>query len=164
MLIAQQNQDPTSQKIRNWAERGEFEYRYNDGVLVHLQEDEVGHDYHQIVVPVDRRHQLLVLAHASSTAGHFSKRKTLGLLQHAFTWPGLTKDITKWCRERPECQRGAQVVNSKVPLLPLPVISIPFSRMAFDLVGPLPRTKRGNKYILTCMCLGSKYPEAIPLK
>ena len=36
--------------------------------------------------------------------------------------------------------------------------------MAFDLVGPLPRTKRGHKYILTCMCLGSKYPEAIPLK
>ena len=36
--------------------------------------------------------------------------------------------------------------------------------MAFDLVGPLPQTKICNKYILTCMCLGSKYPEAIPLK
>ena len=67
-------------------------------------------------------------------------------------------------RECPECQRGARVVNAKVPLLPLPVISTPFSRMAFDLVGPIPRTKRGNKYILACMSLCSKYPEAIPLK
>ena len=64
-------------------------------MLVHLKEDEVGHNYHQIVVPVDRRHQLFVLAHASSTAGHFIKRKTLGLLQLAFTWRGLTRDITK---------------------------------------------------------------------
>ena len=73
-------------------------------MLVHLQEDKVGYDYHQIVVPFDRRHQLFVLAHASSTAANFSKRKTLGLLQHAFTWPGLTRNITKWYRECPECQ------------------------------------------------------------
>ena len=36
--------------------------------------------------------------------------------------------------------------------------------MAFDLVGPLPSTKQGYKYLLTCICLGSKYPEALPLK
>ena len=36
--------------------------------------------------------------------------------------------------------------------------------MAFDIVGPLPRTVRGYKYLLTYMCLASKYPEAIPLK
>jgi hypothetical protein len=28
----------------------------------------------------------------------------------------------------------------------------------------LPRTNSGCKYILTCMCYASKYPEAIPLK
>ena len=44
------------------------------------------------------------------------------------------------------------------------VITVPFSRLAFDVVGPLPRTKSGYKYILTCMCYASKYPEAIPLK
>ena len=165
-LVAQQQQDPSLHKIRKWAELGENQYNYNEGVLVHFQEGEVGHDFMQIVVPVDRRQQLFFLAHASPTAGHFSKRKTLGVLQHAFTWPGMAKDITKWCTECPEFQKGARVINNRVPLIPLPVISTPFTRMAFDLVGPLPRTKRGNKYILimTCMCLGSKYPEAIPLK
>ena len=44
------------------------------------------------------------------------------------------------------------------------MISTPFSRLAFDLVGPLPRSKQGFKYLLTCICLGSKYPDAIPLK
>lgn len=51
--------------------------------------------------------------------------------------------------------------NGKAPLIPLPVITVPFSRLAFDVVGLLPRTKSGHKYILTC---ASKYPEAIPLK
>ena len=32
-----------------------------------------------------------------------------------------------------------------------------------DTLGPLPRMPRG-KYLLTVMCLFSKYPEAIPLK
>ena len=58
----------------------------------------------------------------------------------------------------PEDSKGSQLQS------PLPVISTPFSRMAFDLVGPLLSTKQGYKYLLTCICLGSKYPEALPLK
>ena len=36
--------------------------------------------------------------------------------------------------------------------------------MAFDILGPLPRSKSGMKYILTSMCLAIKYPEAINLR
>ena len=65
----------------------------------------------------------------------------------------------------PQCQMAARNDRGKAPLIPLPVITVPFSRLAFDVVGPLPRTKSGYKYyILTCMCYASKYPEAIPLK
>ena len=39
--------------------------------------------------------------------------------------------------------------------------AFPFSRLAFDLVGPLPRTKQGHQYLLTRMCLGRK---AVTLK
>ena len=61
------------------------------------------------------------------------------------------------------CQRQAKCKNSKAPLHPLPIIGKPFSRLAFDLVGPYPKTKRNNRYILTCICYFSHYPEAIPL-
>ena len=33
-----------------------------------------------------------------------------------------------------------------------------------DIVGPLRRTKRGNRYILTMMDFASRFPEAIPLR
>lgn len=40
----------------------------------------------------------------------------------------------------------------------------PFRRVAMDIVGPLQRTKHGNKYILTIMDYATRYPEAIPLR
>lgn len=48
--------------------------------------------------------------------------------------------------------------------MPLPVIAEPFQRIAIDIVGPLRRTTRGNKYILTLMDFTTRYPEAIPLR
>ena len=33
-----------------------------------------------------------------------------------------------------------------------------------DCVGPLPRTKSGNQYLLTIMCASTRFPEAIPLR
>ena len=131
---------------------------------MHVIEGEEENDFMQIVMPTDRGCQLFALAHASPTAGHFSKRKTLGVLQRVFTWLDMARDVTCWCRECHQSLKAARATNMKVPLVPLSVIPTPFSRMAFDLVDPLPRTVRGKKYILTCMCLGSKYPDAILLK
>ena len=46
----------------------------------------------------------------------------------------------------------------------MPAISEPFEKLAVDLVGPFPRSKLGMKYLLTGICLASRYPEAIPLR
>ena len=57
--------------------------------------------------------------------------------------------------EKTENEEGVQTV---------PVITEPFEKIAFDIVGPFPTTKDGYKYILSTICLASKYPEAILLK
>ncbi len=33
-----------------------------------------------------------------------------------------------------------------------------------DCVGPLPRTKSGNQYLLTIMCTSTRFPKVIPLR
>lgn len=39
--------------------------------------------------------------------------------------------------------------TTKVPISVMPIIDVPFKRVAIDLVGPIePRTKNGNRYIL----------------
>lgn len=44
------------------------------------------------------------------------------------------------------------------------VISELFSRVVMDIVGPLPRSCSGNKYILVLRDYVTKYPETLPLK
>ena len=47
---------------------------------------------------------------------------------------------------------------------PIPAFEEPFSKIMIDCVGPLPKTKSGNQYLLTIMCTSTRFPEAIPLK
>ena len=50
------------------------------------------------------------------------------------------------------------------PLYPIPAFDEPFSRVINDCVGPLPKTRSGNEYLLTFMCSSTRFPEAIPLR
>ena len=52
----------------------------------------------------------------------------------------------------------------KAPLIPLPVISQPFERIAMDIVGPLPMSSRGNRFILVICDYATRYPEAVALR
>ena len=46
----------------------------------------------------------------------------------------------------------------------MPVIDIPFRRVAVDIVGPLvPNTDKGNRYILTLVDYATRYAEAVAL-
>ena len=46
----------------------------------------------------------------------------------------------------------------------LPIIEEPFSRIAMDIVRPLPRSRIGNRYVLVICDYATRYPEAVPLK
>lgn len=50
------------------------------------------------------------------------------------------------------------------PIKPIPVFSTPFEKIVVDCVGPLPKTKKGNQFLLTVMDTSTRYPEAFPLK
>jgi hypothetical protein len=47
------------------------------------------------------------------------------------------------------------------PLIPLPIISVPFSRIAMDLVRPLLKNNRVHQNILVILDYATRYPEAI---
>ena len=47
----------------------------------------------------------------------------------------------------------------------MPVMNVPFQRVAVDLIGPInPNTEEGHKYILTVIDYATRYPEAVALK
>ena len=49
-------------------------------------------------------------------------------------------------------------------MIPLPVIGEPFERIAMDVVGPLPRSRSGHRYILVICDYATRYPEAVAMK
>ena len=81
---------------------------------------------------------------------------------------GLVKktDVSNYCRSCHTCQvvgKPNQVIP-KAGLQPIPAFYEPFSRIIIDCVGPLPKTKSGNEYLLSTMCASTRFPEAIPLR
>ena len=47
----------------------------------------------------------------------------------------------------------------------MPLIDVPFQRVAVDLIGPIaPVSDRGSRYILTVVDYATRYPEAVPLQ
>ena len=120
----------------------------------------------QLVVPSCFRTALIKLAHEGPLAGHLGIQRTLQRLKQVFWWPSMlrsVKEIVKCCHT---CQVVGKATHSvtPAPLHPIPAVDPPFSRVIVDIVGPLPQTKSGNKYLLTIMDVTTRYPEAIPIR
>jgi len=82
---------------------------------------------------------VLQLAHDISAAGHLGIRKTQDRLEPHFFWPGITKDVAHYFKSCDKCQREGKGPNpSPAPLIPLTLMDEPWSRIAIDIVGPLP--------------------------
>ncbi|GFX42987.1 retrovirus-related Pol polyprotein from transposon 297 [Trichonephila clavipes] len=63
------------------------------------------------------------------------------------------------------CQRvGKPRDKAKAPLKLVPIISEVFSKINVDAVGPLPVSTKQNRYLITSICVASKYPESIPVE
>ena len=120
----------------------------------------------QIVVPVSYRDRILSIAHDHHFSGHLGVSKTADRITRYFYWPGINRDVAKFCRTCHLCQitgKPNQVIPP-APLQPIPVTSEPFEHVILDCVGPLPRAKSGNQYLLTIMCSLTRFPHAVPLR
>ncbi|GFT49289.1 retrovirus-related Pol polyprotein from transposon 17.6 [Trichonephila clavipes] len=63
-----------------------------------------------------------------------------------------------------QCQRaGKPNDKKKAPLKLVTVIQEVFTKLNIDACGPLPITSKGNRYLITAICMSSKFPEAIPV-
>ena len=163
-LCSEQKADPTLKAQWLLGEKFEKGYSFVDGILVHTTSDELGDEFRRILVPKGRRKKVLELAHTHSLAGHFGGKKTFARLSGRFLWPRMWVEVKEFVRSCSGCQRASRKDQARAPLQPLQVESEPFSKVAYDIVGPLPKSRSGYRYVLTMMDLFSKFPAAVPLK
>ena len=123
-----------------------------------------GETIEQLLVPQPYRRMLLDLAHNDALGGHLGAEKTEARINDRFYWPGLKAEVKRYCASCPICQLTAPVPHYRNPLVPLPIIEVPFERIDMDLVGPLVKSARGHQNILVILDYATRYPEAIPLR
>eukprot|EP00731_Ephydatia_muelleri_P010481 Em0005g1067a len=93
--------------------------------------------------------------------GHFGRDKTLLKISERF---GMVNDVKEYCKTCEKCQKANRKFDKfSAELHPIPVKDEVWHTIGVDLIGPLPETQKGNKYIMTVSCLFSKWPEATAL-
>lgn len=168
-LAAQQENDPSLTRLQFNAKegiaRGNVTLHKKGGLLYRHYRDKRGRILDQLVVPREYREDLLNLCHGNGWSGHLGIKKSKERLLMEYYWPGCFKDVEEFVRSCDTCQRtGKPGEKWKAPLKLVPIISEPFRRLVIDIVGPLPATKSGYRYLFTMLCPATKFPEAIPLK
>ena len=126
-------------------------------VLQRQTTDQDRQKYTQIVLPVNHRQEVIIIAHSTAIAGHLGTKPTQYKIMKNFCWPGMVNDACQSCEC---CQKTAKRTHSTTPMQITTTFTEPFHRVALDIVGPLPRTKRKHTYILTTLI----WPLGIPMQ
>lgn len=85
------------------------------------------------------------IAHTTPMGGHLGHNKTFVRITRCFFWPKLHDEVAQICAAYPECKKAREVRPLWALLQPMPVIDIPFSWMALEVVSPLPKSSMGNQ-------------------
>ena len=116
---------------------------------------------HRIVLPLIYRKHTLRACHDDLGGSHLGRVKTLHKVAQRFFWIGMAKDVKEYVASCEHCnQRKSSRKPTSPTLISLPSVMNPFDRVAVDFVGPLPKTKRGNAYILVFVDYATRWPEA----
>ena len=118
----------------------------------------------QAIVPLSERRKVLSYSYDHPTAGHLGIRKTLSKIRQAYYWPGLQQDARHYVAGCEKCQTSKGPL--KTPRAPLQKVgaSRPMERIATDILGELPLTDKGNRYILVRSDYFTKWTEAFPMQ
>ena len=106
---------------------------------------------------------VLYHCHDHVLAAHFGFHKTYSKVKQRYFWKFMHKDIDNWVRSCDSCYRTKMPKHKVIaPLLTMEV-SEPFGRVSVDIVGPLPITTSGNRYVLCFSDHCTRWPILVPI-
>lgn len=116
--------------------------------------------YGKRIVPQAEDRIKLIKEYHHATA-HSGAEALQNMLAQTYYWTTMEEDINQFKKSCPTCQSFRTVVK---PRAPVPIeVTTPFDRIGIDLVGPMPVTKRGSKYVVVATDYFTHYTEAVPI-
>ena len=147
-------------EITKLLEKGK--YTKIDSLVYYVNTRHDGTINKRLVVPQSLKNEILVWSHDHPIAAHLGFIKTLERIKSKFYWNNYRREVEDYVKRCDKCARRKP--NNDSGSLSGIAVGEPFEMVALDIVGPLPTSKNGNKYILVFSDYLTKYPEAFALK
>ena len=85
-------------------------------------------------------------------------------LKEQFYWPRMKEEVKLACANCIRCGARKITTHALKETLTSRAAGFPFERIAMDIVGPIPKTTRNNRYMLVVIDYYTRLPEAFALE
>lgn len=101
--------------------------------------------------------------HYSPVGAHQGIQRTFRRLKQYYYFPKMLTRVKKFVKSCKSCQINKHTLKNKCKMIITTTAKRPFEQIFLDIVGPLPVSYDGNKYILTIQDNLTKYSIAVPI-
>ena len=151
----------TSAKIRRYAAEISL-FAIHDGILWYDGAAE-GDDVLMFVVPESLKSIAVSSVHDLPGGGHLGGDKTVAKCKQRFFWYGMSTFVKTYIQACLVCEQSSSKTSHGIASLGSLAAGFRFERVCLDIVGPLPVSDRGHKYILVAIDCFSRWAQAFPL-
>jgi len=121
----------------------------------------------RMFVPKSIRHVIMRYHHGDGLTGHFREGRTRARIAERYWWPSAAHDVATFVETCLQCQqenrRAVLPGENAIPPANIRVGPL-FHRMSVDVMGPLPVTSTGKRYVVVFMEYLSRWPEAFAVE
>ena len=104
---------------------------YPDPLIEEVLGDE---DAWKVVVPADKRKEVLLECHDDPTAGHLGRNKTLTRIKQLYHWPCMDGQVAKYVHQCQICQQCKPEQKAPARLMGRRVIERPWQVVGGDIM------------------------------
>jgi hypothetical protein len=163
-LIKELSGKTTQDKIRvdkeEWdeAKRIKKNYSLDDRGILYFQQTK-DQKPRRVIIGKQEMKKILKEFHDEPRGGHLGIDNTIERIKKNLYWPKMNEDIENYVRTCTICQKR-KTGRDQVQLTPIIREPKPFKHIGIDIMGPLPTTIRGKRYIVLAIDIFTKWIEA----
>lgn len=118
----------------------------------------------QKVVPKKIQSRILYQMHYPTSAGHPGSTRTYNTMRREYYWRNMMADIQETVRRCVSCAKTRGTTRHHQKKMKLFPSAGPLEFVAIDILGPLPVSTSGNRFVLVVTDRFSKLTRSIPMK
>lgn len=156
--------ETVSKQVKRLVEKVADHYIIHKNKLYRIinQQDPIGErqepEYRRVIDKYEKI-PLLRQTHDQPHGGHLGQENTYQKIADKCYWPGMKQDIITYVRTCKKCQKR-ELRRGEAPLEPIKKKTHPFYHVGIDVMGPLPQTLTGKRYIVAAVDHFTKWIEA----